>query len=289
MFEGVTNNQQYYNQPLMQYAQVKQPSMNQPLTEEEIKTLNKGGGGFNAQLSTEDLLRSVCTHKRNGAFTLLNNGDGTLTCTTCHETFPDMDLDPSFVKETVYNMKGILQAIKTGYIDIPVTAAREFFPIIPLLDKVPALAETAVHNFMQYEQGSAVNTGNAPYSFGALNAIMGTPATQPMYQQPMYQTVPVQQPVYQYQQTAPVYQQPMYQTAPAPAQMNMPVQQPGFAPVNEFGTYGNMAQPVQQTYQPPIGQPQTYQQAPVPQAPQQPVQQPMDNKAIVADVSTFQV
>ena len=289
MFEGFTNNNnQYYTGPLMQYAQVKQPSMNNPLTEEEIKTLNKNGGGWNTAISNEDLLRSVCTHKHNGKFTLRNNGDGTLTCTTCQETFQDLDLDPAYVKETTDAMKNILQIIKTCYIDIPANTAREFFPIIPLLEKVPKLAEIAVQNFAQYENGSTVQNGNTPSSFNALNAIMGTPATQfnynanyagfNGYQQPYQPMMQQQQPMMQQpmmQQQA--MQQPMMQQ-PAQTNLQMAPTQSGFAPVNEFGSYGNMAQPVQQQYQPPI-------------ANQQPMQQQSNDNAnpVVADTRTFKV
>lgn len=284
-------NTPYYNPGTMyqgmQYAQIKRPSMSQPLTAEQMQLLASKGGAFSTRVSQEDLYRSYCTHKKDGNIVLNNNGDGTFTCPVCQETFAEVDLDQAHVKEVTKEMINILQMIKTCYMDIPERTAIEYFPIIPLLEKTPELAQIAMRNFSQYEQGSVVQAASNPYGFGALNSLMGAPMAYPgMVQQPMYQ-----QPQY----AQPVQPQAQYQYGQmAPAQVQAT---PQFMPNSEFGGYMNaqtvapMAQQYQQQpqVQQPIYQPIIQQQA----APQQQVQQPQvtpqqqPQQQTTVDVSAF--
>lgn len=267
----------YYNQmyPAMQYQQIKRPTMSQPLTPEQMQLLASKGGSFSTRVAQEDIFRSVCTHKKDGNIVLVNNGDGTFTCPICQETFSETDLDPQHVKDITREMINILQMIKTTYMDIPDATALEFFPIITLLEKTPELAEIAMRNFSQYEQGTMVQNSANPYSFNALSSLMGGPMAYPgmqpnMYQQQMAQ--PQFQQQVQYQQQPNMYQQPM-----APAQVQVTPQFQQFNPVNEFGAYNPQAQQQYQQQMAPVQvqvAPQQYQQQPQPlYQPIQPVQQ----------------
>lgn len=294
MLETMTTpyNTPYYNPTAayqgMQYAQIKRPSMSQPLTAEQMQLLASKGGAFSTRVSQVDLYRSYCTHKKDGNIVLNNNGDGTFTCPICQETFAEVDLDQAHVKEVTREMINILQMIKTCYMDIPEQTAVEYFPIIPLLEKTPELAEIAMRNFSQYEQGTMVQAASNPYGFGALNSLMGAPMAYPgMTQQPMYQP----QPQFQYAQP----QQPMYAPQPQFAQMAPPQVQvtPQFMPNNEFGAYVNAptVSPMAMQYQQPQPQQPMYQPVQQPQAQpqqgqvqQQPQAQPQQT---TVDVSTF--
>lgn len=270
----------YYNPiyPGMQYQQIKRPTMSQPLTPEQMQLLASKGGSFSTRVAQEDIFRSVCTHKKDGNIVLVNNGDGTFTCPICQETFSETDLDPQHVKDITREMINILQMIKTTYMDIPDATALEFFPIITLLEKTPELAEIAMRNFSQYEQGTMVQNAANPYSFNALNSLMGGPMAYPGMQPNMYQQQ-MAQPQYQQQ---PQFQQPnMYQQPMAPAQLQVTPQH--FNPINEFGAYNaqqqvQFQQPQYQQQMAPVqvqvtAQPQ-YQQQPQPlYQPIQPVQQ----------------
>lgn len=290
-----------YGYPTMQYAPIKRPAMTQPLSPEEMQLLQSKGGAFSTLVAKEDIFRSFCTHKKDGNIALVSNGDGTYTCPICQETFAETDLDPQHVKEVTTEMKNILQMIKTCYMDIPEETARQYFAIIPLLEKAPQLAEIAMRNFAQYEQGTMIQNGGSPYSFNAYNSLVGNPSYPGLnynagYQQPMYQAQPqpqYQQPMQgqpQYQQpmqpqpmVQPMMGQPMYQQPMQPQQVQVTPQytQPGFAPVNEFGSYaGVMAQPVAQP------QPQ-YQQQVMPAQQPQPVQGQAVPQQPTVDTSTF--
>lgn len=261
----------YYNQmyPAMQYQQIKRPTMTQPLTPEQMQLLASKGGSFSTRVAQEDIFRSVCTHKKDGNIVLVNNGDGTFTCPICQETFSETDLDPQHVKDITREMINILQMIKTTYMDIPDATALEFFPIITLLEKTPELAEIAMRNFSQYEQGTMVQNAANPYSFNALSSLMGGPMAYPGMQPNMYQQQMAQP---QFQQQPNMYQQPM-----APAQVQVTPQFQQFNPVNEFGAYNPQAQQQYQQQMAPVQvqvAPQQYQQQPQPlYQPIQPVQQ----------------
>lgn len=270
-----------YAYPTMQYANIKRPTMTQPLTIEEQQALASKGGAFSTMVAKEDIYKSICTHKKDGQLVLHNNGDGTYTCPVCQETFAEPDLDPQHVREVTREMINMLQMIKTCYMDIPENTAREFFPIISLLEKVPQLSEIAMRNFAQYEQGTMIQNGGNPYSFNAYQSLIGGPAyqgygaqqpmMQPMASQPMYQQ-PMQQPMYQPQPMA---------MAPQQVQVTPQFNQNGFVPVNEFGAYG-AGQPVMAQ---PMMQPQYQQQMvqPMAMAPQQMMQQPVQQQAPAAN------
>lgn len=274
MTNNMMGGNMFGQQPRMQYMQMQKPTMSQPLTPEERKLISNKGGAFNTNVSKEDLLRTICTHKDGNDFALITNGDGTFTCPLCQETFRDTDLDQEHVKQCTSDIIDILQLIKTYYVDIPEETARQFFPMIALIKKIPALASMAVNNFARYEDGNMAQSGGTPYGFNMLNALTGTPYStlgmpnpyQPPMQQPMYQ-----QPMYQPQMQQPMYQQPMgasYMPQPtAPAQVNVTptdMGNTGFQPFNEFGGYYNqqpMPQVNQANMQQPAGQQSLNEQA----------------------------
>lgn len=61
--------------------------MNYKLTPEQLEKFRNAN--FNDHIFTkEELFRAGCTHKdMNGTSALMQNSDGTWTCTICHEIF----------------------------------------------------------------------------------------------------------------------------------------------------------------------------------------------------------
>lgn len=253
-----------FQNQVFQYAQMSQPKMTQTLTPEQINRLRQSGGGFSLQIPENEMLAALCTHKNNGQFDMIRNQDGTVTCKICGQTFNLLKRDQAEVKEATEVILDFLQSTKTMYLDIPEETARQYFQIIPLVNRLPALYKLAVDDFAKYNGNSDLYNQNANSGgFSALANLvspamgMGMPVMgggmmpgyngypNMGYQQP--QQMPMQP-----MQQAPVQQTPMggnpfgYYGAPA-APMYNPNMQMGQMPVQpqpQMG--GGMSMPQQQ-------------------------------------------
>ena len=224
----------YYNNPNTMggmpfnngYMYNQQPPVKQsnPLTNEEIASLRNTAGQFTLALTKDEMIRGICFHRdENGNQTTITNPDGSTTCTLCGKTWRSDEQSPEQVQDAVNTILSILQTIKLLYINFPDQAAREYYQIIPLIEKIPGLYKIASDNFHMYEGnylGGYANGAMNPFAvFGQLGGFQnmyqyqqtnpyGQPAGQPMMggmpQQNMYN------PIYGQPQAAPVAQ-------PAPA------------------------------------------------------------------------
>lgn len=177
------------------------------LTPEQIRSLRQTSQQFSLSLTTEDIMRGVCNHRNEtgDADTLVFDPlTGEATCTTCGYKFrpvePDISIDE--IKDNVDRIVDLLQTVKLMYIDLPAEAATEYFPVIPLLEKLPQLFEYAAKNMNKHE----LNTWNynnrnmgAMQMFTNLQSMFangGQFMNQPQMQQPqgMYQQQPMMQP-----------------------------------------------------------------------------------------------
>ena len=255
-----------------QYGQFPQAKMTQPLTPEQMRELRSTGSGFSLKVDPIEILRSHCTHKDNGNTALVKNADGSSTCTVCGATFNLLDKEVEEVAEITRAVLDVLQSIKTYYLDIPENYVKDYFNMIPYLEKLPKFFEVALHNFSKYENGAFLNNNNNMYGFQMLSALtspgfgqMGNGMMGGQMQQPMMQP-----------QMAPMggYTQPQYNPQ---AQMA-----PGYNP------FGGVQQP-QMGY----GQPQMQQQNAQPtQQPQQgegQTQQANNETPQVVSTKTFNV
>ena len=207
-----------------QYPSVTQAKFSQPLTAQDMAELQNKSEKFSLSIDPIDLKRSYCTHKKGHEIVLRPNDDGTFTCAICGETFSLVEANEEVIKEAIKTVKDILQSIKTYYLDIPEESTMEFFPILPLLDKVPKFYQQAVNNFNKYN-GAGFNMNNDPYrqSWNLFASVVGPNAGAPIpgfnpmggYQQPMgYQPQPA--PVAPQMVPGYGYQQPAYNNMPAP-------------------------------------------------------------------------
>lgn len=237
-----------YNQPVQKLTNTLSP--------EEVASLRDKGEPFSLKLTPEEKLRAVCNHinPETGMSALLDNPDGSVTCTICHHKFSTEDVSVSEVQESTDMILNFLQTSKLLYLDMPAATAREYYQIIPLIEKLPKLFKIASDNFRRHENipGFMPGQSQSPFTiFGALN----NPAT--YYQQ---------QPVYGYQQQNAPYQDMYAQQAPAQQMGQAPQPQPG----NPF--YGYTQQPAYaqqpQAQQMGMGQPSYGQVVPQPYAPQ---------------------
>lgn len=197
----------YFNQPMTNfgYAQQQAPiKWTNPLTKEEEAFLKQNSQDFTLECTKEELVRSVCTHKNpeKGVFTLVNNDDGTVTCTTCGATFNPVQLPKEEIEKVIGGTIDILQSIKLMYVDMNADSVRSYFQMIPFLEKASKLYQTASETMRRVApNGPLQQTGFYGNPFANLTNALGTPGfgmpvygqgmgmnmNQPYQQQPMYQ------------------------------------------------------------------------------------------------------
>lgn len=165
-----------------------------PLTQEEIQRLMKKENMFSLQLTETEKLKACCNHmKQDGISDALSDApDGRVFCNICQYTFKALDAnftDRQTIEEATESIIDILQTIKLIYINMPKDVMREYFQIIPLIEKIPKLFDYAVNNFAKYGAYNAYNYNDR--NIGAMNLfnmLVGGGATQwnnqPPYPQP---------------------------------------------------------------------------------------------------------
>lgn len=243
----------YYNPQTV--PQQKIPNF---LTDEEIKELQQTQDVFRLNLTTRESLQAACNHRTPDGTQdslLFDPATGTVRCSICGYEFSPIDDTTSIeeIKDACKTITDILQTIKLMYIDMPADAAKTYFQIIPLIEKIPKLFEFAAKNFNKHE----FNSWN--YNNGSVGAMTMLNNIQAMFN-PGFNPGPM------YGQQ-PMYGQPIAQPNPAFAgqpmmQPQAPLQQPvGVVPgVNPFGYPGASQvpqQPVNQGYAYQPGQPAT--------------------------------
>ena len=225
-----------YNTNVMQ-----QPQFNNALSEEEIKILqNSRPQKLDINISTEDNLRSMCTHKHNGRDMVqrINDGTGDVYCPICGERWNSDQRSKEEIEDCINTLISAMQNSKwVG--DFSPALVRDYYPMIPLLKKYPEIHEYSMQQFNRYFNQNGYNYANEANVYAQFNSLNGFNQPSYNYAQP--------QPVYGQMMAAPVYGQPQ-QPAPAygqPATMNNPMQAPVYgvnpqAPNNQFVNQANM-------------------------------------------------
>lgn len=211
-----------YQQGAYQFAQPKKPAVwTNPVTPEKAKLLAKTSPKLSLTLTDMDILKASCTHRdpATRSTTLIENNDGTVTCTKCGATFNIVEVPQEEIERYVNSIVDILQTSKLMYVDMPVEAVESFFSIIPMIEKVPQLYVTSVDHFKSDTGAQTIQPG-----FGNTNANPWQVMNQHLGGQSYYP------------------QQPYYaQTAPAP--MGYGYAQPYQPQMYDYNTNGN---PIQQ-------------------------------------------
>ena len=201
---GFFNQNQSWNYGGYQGQPQQMEKIASTLTPEEQDRLRKKTSQFSISLTQDEQLRGICNHRSADGTqdTLVQDPiTGAFRCTTCGYTFRQVEADMTAdeLKKAVDQIVDILQTIKLMYIDLPVEAAREYFQIIPLIEKIPQLFEFAAKNFTKHETYNwNLHNGNQNIfgMFQNLQNMFGGFQAQPnmgygMPQQP----IPPQQPV----------------------------------------------------------------------------------------------
>lgn len=194
----------YYNPGNMNYgyAKPKLPEPTNPLTKEEMATLKQKAPGFTLAVDQITALKAICTHRNQEGDTLIQNPDGTATCSICGTKFRPVNATVEDVKQIFQSAIDCLETMKIMYLDIPNDVTKGYFQMIPFLEKAPQLYQVALDHYSRYGNTSVMsnNYNGSGNAFALFNAMMnpgmmmgmGMPQQQMPYGQPgMAQQAPV--------------------------------------------------------------------------------------------------
>lgn len=227
----------------MQPQQV--PPMKNNLTQEEIQKLIQKENQFSLVVTETEKLRAICNHKwpemRDGKWDALVETETGCKCLICGYEFDPIDIGTTndSLNEVVKNTLDILQTIKLLYLDMPVDVAREFYVIIPLIEKIPKLFELACKSYSKYDNTNQFGFNNKNMNtmqmYNMLVGLLNTPGAPMPGQQPQMMGNPAMGMGYP-------YGAPMGQQMPWGGVSNGFVAQPGYTPMTQGFQYDPQAQ-----------------------------------------------
>ena len=263
------------------------------LSPDKVARLKKDNTQFSLSVSDEELLRGQCNHYNSDRTSaLVENPDGSYTCSICGDSFNVHTGTTEDVKNAVQLVLDYMNTCKTSYLSLSPDAALTYFQIIPFLKKFPDLYDLAIKDYAKHNNINPMQAQNGMNTFAMYANLINSPmyaqpgmmGGMPMGgypQQPCAYATPVQQPVMntnmpQQPGYNPMYAQPMQPAAP----VQQPAAQTGYQPA-QTGYAFNPQGPAQ-----PINTNMPQQPAPA-AAPQAPAAQPAVTEAVKVP-ETFQ-
>lgn len=249
-FNNYAQNQGYQQGPFPNPANYNQPyqaahptyQMTDPLTDEQRAILkNQYEDAFDLKVSPQEVAYAVCAHKKNNQFDIVADDQGNAICRTCGAKFRPDEVTEEYVQDATDRILNVLQTSKMLAVDLNVDVFRQYFAMIPYIQRIPKLYKAVQKSFNNY-------SGN----FNPAQQYYGGPNVNTMFNYMMNPAVPVgagYYPQYGYAQPN-QYAQPMTPFMNQQAQMVNPGQTPFYAQPNQYG------QPQPMMQQPPMNQPQ---------------------------------
>lgn len=249
-------------------------AMNNVLTEQQRAELKQDV--YSIQLTPQELLKNICNHKNNGAFTLRKDptrGEGYMICNICGSSVKIIDDEKPIVEANVEYTKNIIETIQTLGVELGENYLKEIGKMKSMILLLPRMHEVVMKTWYEKYAQSSMNTSNASSNSAAIFNYM-TSGGQVLYNPNIMQQNLMNngmgfngQPIYPGQQQMNMnYQQPYYGNGMmGQQQMSMGMQTPmGYQPQMQMnmnypnnnmctsnGFFSN-AQPQQQGYsQPP--------------------------------------
>ena len=188
-----------YGQPMYYNTATITPQNNPSLTAEELKMIaTQNPSKIDITITEVDKLRAICNHKdqnRIDRVVQINDGSGDVFCPLCNYRWSPENLSKEEVKELCDKLIAAMQNAKwVG--DYGVQLTRDYFAMIPLLEKFPDLYEYAMKQFNKYCNTNGYNNANDAAIYNQYNSLMGystpgynygyapQPQMQPQYGQP---------------------------------------------------------------------------------------------------------
>ena len=219
------------------YKEAPKINMTQGLNPEQLKSLRKTGG-FNLEISEEELWRSFCTHRYDNRFATSMDEEGYMTCSLCGTKFRPFEGNVNDARELVNKTVDLLETTKMQSLTLSPKIIQEYFQIEPVLKRLPELFAQSQNDYKR-----ALGMDNSGYYYGQennafmmyqnfINPMAGNGFYDPavMQQQPVYGSqVSMMQQAYPQPMMQQGYNQPMMQQAypqPMMQQGYQPYQQP---------------------------------------------------------------
>ena len=170
----MANNNYYYGNGFTSAAPQK-VVMNQMLSKEEITKLKAKNKSWSLQLTEDEVLTEMCSHKDpdTGNICLVDNHDGTVTCSICGETFSLVnDLTDEEVQNICDDFNDVWQTSKTNYGSMPIQAGRAFYKMGALAKKVPQFYKLGQESRKQWNHSSMVEANRGANAFAQLSMLL---------------------------------------------------------------------------------------------------------------------
>ena len=174
----MNNNYNYFGNPGYAanfcYAKPKLPNPTNPLSKEDMALLKQKAPQFSLNITQVEALKAICTHRNETGETLMQNADGSVTCTICGSTFTPVSTNPETINQVFKSVIDCLETMKIMYVDIPDDVAKQYFQMIPFLEKGPQLFKIALDHYSRYSNSSVMsnNYNNGGNAFAIYSALM---------------------------------------------------------------------------------------------------------------------
>lgn len=149
--------------------------MNQMLSKEEIAKLKSKNKSWSLQLTEDEVLTEMCSHKDpdTGDISIVDNHDGTVTCSICGETFSLVnDLTEEEVQNICDDFNDVWQTSKTNYGSMPIQAGRAFYKMGALAKKVPQFYKLGQESRKQWNHNTMVEANRGANAFAQLSMLL---------------------------------------------------------------------------------------------------------------------
>ncbi len=255
-FSNFAQNQGYQQGPFPNPATYNQPyqaanpthHMTDPLTDEQRSILkSQYEDAFDLKVSQQEIAYAICAHKRDDKFDLVADDQGNAICRTCGAKFRPDEVTEEYVQNATEQILNVLQTIKMLGVDLNVDVFRQYFAMIPYIQRIPKLYKVVLGSFEKYNN-----------NFNPAQQYYAGPNVNTMFNYMMNPAMPMGGGYPPYPQQYPNYGQPATPFMNQQAQMVYPGQTPFYAQPNP--QYGQQM--------PPQGAPMNNPQQPVANQPQ---------------------
>lgn len=157
--------QNFYPNQQMGYGfnpnQAQMPTVNNLISDEQIKLIKSESNGLNIGRSAVDQARSLCTHKYNGRGTaLVPTGNGLYKCTICGTVMNIPDYTTEQVTEITSEMSDIIHNIKHFVPYISPEIGRSLYQAFDMIEVVPRMWDY----MLEYKNKMWNAAGSMPYT-----------------------------------------------------------------------------------------------------------------------------
>lgn len=170
-----------------QYSPMAVPQNSNALTDEEMAIIAKSAPQkLDININEVDNFRAMCTHKRNGRDMVVrcNDDSGDVYCPICNARWHPEQLSKEEVTSVVNQLISQMQNSKwVG--DLNTALVRDYYPMIPLLEKFPEIYDYAMKTFNGYLHQNGYTDANDTSVYAQYNSLMGYGNTNP-YMAPQY-------------------------------------------------------------------------------------------------------